>query len=75
MIETYRMLGAERQGDLLREAERFHRADRLGRRVRGRSEAGAVARLLRRLPAGQRLTRVPRERVEVDGAAGTVGLS
>ena len=33
MIETYRMLGREREADLVREAERLHR---LGRRRRGR---------------------------------------
>lgn len=33
VIETFRMLGREREADLVREAERLHR---LGRRRRGR---------------------------------------
>jgi hypothetical protein len=45
MFETYRMLGAQREAELLAEAERLHR----GRRFRRSDTPGRVARFARRL--------------------------
>ena len=63
MFETYRMLGAEREVELVREAERLHGS----RRSRARSVGAVshVARLVARLRHG---ARPPRATVDADSA-------
>ena len=58
MFETYRMLGAQREAELLAEAERLHRGRRLRRR------ASRARKVLRRLAEMRRRRQSPRPSVD-----------
>jgi hypothetical protein len=60
MIETHRMLGRERQADLLREAERFHVADHLPQKAAAHSPFRLLRTTLIRLRLASETATEPR---------------